>query len=665
MSSVLTGDRDNVPTASDDVPRVAPGDIAQSSNEAITADSVDPIYGSPVIDAEVDEAEPVPHRRVAGHFEGTDIDFNIYLPSKEKWQGRFIQLAYPVQNSTALPRNIVGALDGGAYFLQVKGATMGFRADAAGAKFSKKVAAKYYGDESRRIYGYIYGGSGGSYVTVGAIESTTGVWDGGIPVVLGSPIANPQNLSVRALANLVLRSNVDGIADALRPGGSGDPYASLSPLQQTVLGEATNMGLPLQGWEHPPAMSDMEIMSIMLPTVRRIDATYGDDFWTEPGYLGTEQSELGDFLRAQLVDCDATIDRCDRDTSGNTVHIVLNGLPDTFDAGAVELTLYGEDNSSAVGPLNGVLNASTKTLSLEVAKHASVLDGVQVGRRVHLDNRWFVAMYAHHRYQLPSKGEFSGFDQFYDASGTPKHPQRAMVASEIIALSTTGGSPFTGRIKAKVIIVDNLYDVHAFPYHATWYRDRIQEALEDQFDNNVRIYLNDHASHFGSLFERDDTKYLVEYEGVVQQALRDLAAWVETGVQPPASTTYTVKDSQVLLPEKASERGGIQVVVSLTVDGGKRISTAVGQPVKLVAQMELPPGTGQVIDVAWDTHGTGSFTSAPFSSSHEAATAEMTVSFNEPGTYFAAVQATSHRNGKSDALSCNVRNLDRVRVIVG
>ncbi|KAL1889861.1 hypothetical protein Sste5346_008584 [Sporothrix stenoceras] len=666
MASVLSGDRDNVPSASDIIPEFTPPDPAQSGSNVITADTVDPTYSSPVVDAEVDEAEPTPHRRVAGHFEGTDIDFNIYLPPSQHWHGRFFQLAYPVQQSTALPRNIVAALDGGAYFLQVKGAIGGFRADAAAAKFSKTVAAKYYGDASRRIYGYIYGGSGGSYVTVGAMEGSTGVWDGGVPIVIGSPGGNPQNLSVRALANLVLQSKADDIADALRPGGSGDPYASLSPLQRMVLQEATDMGLPLQGWEHPRAMSDLEIIMIMTPTVRMIDPTYSQDFWTQPGYLGTEQSELGDLLRARLVDCNPTIDRCDRDTSDDTIYIVLNSLPDTFHADGVEITLYGQDMTTEVGPLHGTVDAATKTLALPTARNAAVLEQLQIGRRVHLDNRWFLAMHTHHRHQLPSE-RISGFNQFYSADSadsTPKHPQRPIVASEIIAMATTGGSPFTGKLLAKTIIIDNLYDVHAFPYQAACYRDRIQQALQDRLDDNVRIYMNDHASHFSTLTDADDTKYLIEYEGIVQQALRDLANWVENGISPPASTNYTIKDSQVLLPKTASERKGMQVVVSLAVDGGKRINTTVEQPVKLVASLGVPPGTGQLVDVAWDTHGTGSFTSGTFTSSDKGSTAEMTVKYTTPGTFFAAVRATSHRGGNSNAVACHISNLDRVRIVV-
>src|SRR4051794_108102 len=55
----------------------------------ITADCIDPLYAQPVIDAETDETHPVPHHRVAGHFEGTNIQFTFYFhpaAEKAKWK---------------------------------------------------------------------------------------------------------------------------------------------------------------------------------------------------------------------------------------------------------------------------------------------------------------------------------------------------------------------------------------------------------------------------------------------------------------------------------------------------------------------------------------------------------------------------------------------------
>lgn len=61
---------------------------------------------------------------------------------------------------------------------------------------SSTVAASYYGT-SRQIYGYIYGGSGGSYQTFDAIENSSGVWDGAVPFIPGLPISIPNNFFAR------------------------------------------------------------------------------------------------------------------------------------------------------------------------------------------------------------------------------------------------------------------------------------------------------------------------------------------------------------------------------------------------------------------------------------------------------------------------------------
>src|SRR5687768_10760210 len=63
----------------------------------VTAACHDLQYATPVIDSETDETTPVAHRRVRGHFEGTNIQFTIYLHAQEnkaQWEGRFFQFTY-------------------------------------------------------------------------------------------------------------------------------------------------------------------------------------------------------------------------------------------------------------------------------------------------------------------------------------------------------------------------------------------------------------------------------------------------------------------------------------------------------------------------------------------------------------------------------------------
>lgn len=86
--------------------------------------------------------------------------------------------------------------------------TGGYRSDAAVAKISRNVARDFYREPSRRIYGHIYGGGGGSFKTVGAMENTFSVWDGAVPLIQGIPISDPHGFSIAALGGLVLENKV-------------------------------------------------------------------------------------------------------------------------------------------------------------------------------------------------------------------------------------------------------------------------------------------------------------------------------------------------------------------------------------------------------------------------------------------------------------------------
>lgn len=46
----------------------------------VTPDCIDPLYHNPIYTHQSDESSPVHHRKVSGYFNGTEIDFNIYLP---------------------------------------------------------------------------------------------------------------------------------------------------------------------------------------------------------------------------------------------------------------------------------------------------------------------------------------------------------------------------------------------------------------------------------------------------------------------------------------------------------------------------------------------------------------------------------------------------------
>lgn len=165
------------------------------------------------------------------------------FPPKALWKGRFFHKVYPLGDGTTPDDVIKFGVDSGAYTVESVSPS-GYRANAAAAKFSKVVAREYYGLAHSRIYGYIYGGSGGSYLTISAAENSSGVWDGAVPFVIGVPTSIPTNFFVRAFARLVLEDKAPQIADAMRPGGSGDPFAGLNATEAQVLAEVSAMGVP-------------------------------------------------------------------------------------------------------------------------------------------------------------------------------------------------------------------------------------------------------------------------------------------------------------------------------------------------------------------------------------------------------------------------------------
>ena len=88
---------------------------------------------------------------------------------------------------------------------------------------------------------------------------------------------------------------------------------------------------------------------------------------------------------------------------------------------------------------------------------------------------------------------------------------------------------------------------------------------------------------------------MVGYEGVLHQALRDLSAWVEKGVEPPATTNYRIEDGQVIVPDTPRKRKGIQPIVQLQANDEERAEIAVDKPVTFTDTIGVPPDAGYVV----------------------------------------------------------------------
>jgi hypothetical protein len=647
------------------------GPPAPSAAIRVTADCIDPRFNQPYVDIDEQRNAPVPHRYVHGGFTGTDAKFSFYFPPAEQYQRRFFQITHQLLTSeNTTPGNIGFAVASGAYFVQTniggsERATTteqaisgkldptfgGYRVNAEAAKYSRTVAARIYGEH--RPYGYLYGGSGGAFQTISSSENSIGVWDGYVPYVMGSPNAIPGVFTVRihALRVLRLRNKFPEVMDAIDPGGSGNPYAGLNTEERAALEEATRLGFPPRGWWNHATLTGGPL-ALVAGYVPYLDPSYVDDFWSKPGYLGADPSSSAASARvrheATIVDV----------VAGPQRRFRLSSAPQGDLTGADLVVTTGASAGKSL-PLGAVTG---DTVGLGFGANPAVVNGVQTGDRVRIDNSWYVALQTYHRHQLPTPDMY-GWNQFRGPKGAPLFPQRSVLIGPIGAMNGAG-SLQNGKINGRMIAVESLMDIDALPWQADWYRTKVRDALGPRIDDNFRLWFIDHAQHTPPVGAAAQAR-TISYQGVLEQALRDVSAWVERGVPPPSNTRYTVVQSQVQVPPRAGDRGGIQPVVSLTANGRERADVGVGQLVTFVAEITVPPDTGRVVAGEWDLLGAGDYpVPGQFAASGSSVSVKTTYSYSRPGTYFPVLRATSHREGDSKTPYARVQNLARVRVVV-
>ncbi len=670
--------------------------------------TTDTLFNQPYVDVDEWRDKPVRHRYVHGGFTGTGTRFSFYFPPKEGYQGRFFQYITPFPDNEFLSQGASGeedkigfSISSGGYFIETNGGgkvdfakpgfasdpTIGaYRANAASAQFSRIVATKLFG--GKRPYGYAFGGSGGAYRTIGGIENTQGVWDGVVPYVVGSPMAIPNVFSVRMQAMRVLNDKLPGIIDAVEPGGSGDMYAGLNEEEKEALREVTRMGFSPPSWFGYKTMGVHGFVAVYQGMVMADRKYFTDDFWKTSGYLGANPP--ASLLKARIQKSSKVKEGI---TTDQAVRLGLMEAPSAQERGTADLAWKSQGKPEGTMPVAFQLEdafpdvnfqggdlliisgaAAGKTLQLTKLIGDKVLLGpadlailtqVEPGDEVQVDNSNFLAAQAYHRYQVPGK-EYGVWDQFRDASGKPLYPQRPMLLGPLFTRGAAGVLP-TGKFSGKMILLSSLWDREAFPWQADWYRSRVADNLGDKTDQSFRLWYTDHALH-GDLSKQEDPTRTVSYLGVLQQALRDLSAWVEKAIAPPPSTSYRVKDGQVVVPQTALERKGIQPLITVKANGSERADVKAGQSVTFTAVAEVPPHTGRIVSVQWDFDGEGTFLSVskstPGDKNGSRVTLKTTHSFAKPGTYFPALRVASQRQGDARTPYARIQNLGRVRVVV-
>jgi hypothetical protein len=682
----------------------------------------DTLFASPYVDLDEWRDKPVRHRYVHGGFKGTGARFSLYFPPKENYRGRFFQYITPFPDSENLSQGAFGeenkigfAITHGSYFIETNGGgridfakpgsndpTLGaFRVNAATAQFSRVIANQIYDD--KRPYGYAFGGSGGAYRTVGSIENTNGVWDGVVPYVLGSPMAIPNVFTVRMHAMRILKDKFPAIIDALEPGGSGDMYATLNQEEKEALLEVTRMGFPPKSWFGYKKMGIHGFLVLYQGVVGADKSYFEKDFWNTPGYLGANPTAslikarvqqpsqikaviaIDEAVSLGLTQAMSPTERGTADAAWKAIGGVEKSMPVAFQLtdALPDIEFLGGDLQILSGAAVGKVLQITKIQGDKVVlgpADAAVLAQIKPGDRVQVDNSNFLAVQTFHRHQIPGK-EYYVYDQFRDKEGKPIYPQRSMLLGPLFTRGAAGVLP-TGKFTGKMILLESLWDREAFPWQADWYRSKVQDNLGDKLNDHFRLWYTDHALH-GDISVEDDPTRTVSYLGVLQQALLDLSAWVEKDIAPAATTNYTIEDGQVIVPQTANKRKGIQPVVTLMANGGKRTEIKVGQSVTFTAEVEVPEKMGKIVAAAWNFEGLSkevekrsgwSFENSdefpvaakisPENKTGSKATIKTTYQFSKPGTYFPTLRVASQRDGDGKTPYTRIQNLDRVRVVV-
>lgn len=241
--------------------------MAMRPEKKIYDAKLDPEFQDSYIDADeprervLPDGRVPPYRYVHGGFKAKNVKFIFCFPPKEEFKGRFFQYLSPFPgpdeelaslDKTGEDDKITFCLLHGAYYVESNmgsatvfgerpDPTLCFKASAAAAEFSRKVAMEYY--NCTCPYGYVHGGSGGGYKTMACIENTN-AWDGAVPYVIGSPVSLPNTVTMHCRGQRILRRSFPQILDAIDAGGSGDMYEGLNADETDALAELTRMGFP-------------------------------------------------------------------------------------------------------------------------------------------------------------------------------------------------------------------------------------------------------------------------------------------------------------------------------------------------------------------------------------------------------------------------------------
>src|SRR5260370_12702636 len=123
-----------------------------------------------------------------------------------------------------------------------------------------------------------------------------------------------------------------------------------------------------------------------------LDPTYVDDFWSQPGYLGSDPAGS---IRAGRFHFDTTITRI---IDGFPKQVELASVPpkDFADAHLVVLSGAAAGKSIAIATIDG------KAVGVALSADQHRINSLQPGDQARIDNSWALALQTYQRHQVPT-----------------------------------------------------------------------------------------------------------------------------------------------------------------------------------------------------------------------------------------------------------------------
>jgi hypothetical protein len=278
-----------------------------------------------------------------------------------------------------------------------------------------------------------------------------------------------------------------------------------------------------------------------------------------------------------------------------------------------------------------------------------LFDFVEAGDEMGVDNGHFLAYCHYYRHHLSSAGDLRRLS----VDGRPIYPQHRALPAMSFSPPVFGGMESTGRLRRRLFLLQHAYDTSGWPAAAVAYQQNVAGQLGDQADERFRLWWVDKAERMpGSMIPPRSRPVpatrLVDSPGAYEAALDAMVAWVEEGVIPPPSTSYSydADDKRLRLAPIAAQRGGIQPVVSVTANGGPRAEVRLGEEVRFDVVAETPPAAGSIVEVAWDYDGAGKWPDVHVQTApSDALRHEASNVYDQGGTYFPAVRIVTHPRG--------------------